>query len=104
HTHGYVRASTLNDLFSSLPGGPNSGLSFTAGKLSKSQLHDVNLDTAAFDDGHQFSWKVNGKDGTIDFGGTGIANNLENVDAELNGIIGDIELALDAQYDKDYAD
>jgi hypothetical protein len=111
HTHGYVRASTLNDLFSGLPGGANSDVSFSAGGLSGNQLGNVNLDTMNWGgsqygdgsggDGHSYSWKVtDGKN--IHFGATLSVGG--DVNAELEGIIGDVELALDAQYDKDYAD
>lgn len=106
HTHGYVRASTLNDLFSSLPGGANSGLSFSAGGLSGNQLSNVNLDTINWNggngDNHQFSWSVHSQDNSISFGQTDVG--LGSPQQQLDQIIGDVELALDAQYDKDYAD
>jgi hypothetical protein len=110
HTHGYVRASTLNDLFKGLPEGGD--VSFSAGGLSGSQLSNPNLDTLNWNggagDNHQFSWSVNSKDGKTSFGGTNAADHVaddhSDVYSQLDGIIGDIELALDAQYDKDYAD
>jgi hypothetical protein len=110
HTHGYVRASTLNELFQSLPG-EDQNLSFSAGGLSNtsgsggtnqlSQVNPTSIDTSTFDDGHQFQWSVKGGE----FGSSQQwANSTDNVYGELEGIIGDIELALDAQYDKEYAD
>jgi len=112
HTHGYVRASTLNDLFSTLPPG-SANLTFGAGGLGGQEglgngLGNVNLNTTTWGNGngdnHQFSWSATGDDG-INFGeGVAAADGSNDPYQQLEAVIGDIELALDAQYDKDYAD
>jgi len=89
NTHGYVRAQTLNDLFSTVPNGEVTATAQIGGDFNQQ---------------HEFTWSVAGND--LSFG-------EQNADAltggqtaydQLEGVIGDIELALNAQYDKDYVD
>ena len=54
---------------------------------------------AGFND--QFQWTLKSGEPTT---AVQWANSTDTVYGELEGILGDIELALDAQYDKDYAD
>lgn len=112
-THGYVRASTLNDLFQGVSDSSNE-LAFEAPSGTQGQgggnLSDPNLDTGHYDDGHAFGWKMkghknsSGTDGGWDtvsiFGGTGV----ESAQTQLDDIIASIEQSLSESYDKSYAD
>ena len=106
-THGYVRASTLNDLFSGVSNNDN-GLAFEAPGSTNggsNGLGDPNLDTGHYDDGHSFGWKmkgVNGDNGT-DGGWTRLSTG-GSVHAQLDEIIAAIEKNLSESQDVNFAD
>jgi hypothetical protein len=103
-THGYVRASTLNDLFGGVADS-NNGLVFEAPNSNGDgqgggNLSDPNLDTGHYDDGHSFGWKMKGTNNnnwtTLSTGG--------GVQAQLDDIIASIEQGLSENMDKNFAD
>ncbi len=102
-THGYVRASTLNDLFSGLPQN-DSGLVFEAPSGSQGQgggnLSNPNLDTGHYDDGHSFGWKMKGVN---DDNWTHLTTD-QNAQAQLDAIIATIETNLSEKMDVNFAD
>src|SRR4051794_19228341 len=103
-THGYVRASTLNDLFSGVANNDN-GLVFEAGTQGNGHadehLGDPNLDTGHYDDGHAFGWKMKDSNGgawhDMDMGNG-------DVHAQLDSIITAIEQGMSESMDKNFAD
>lgn len=106
-THGYVRASTLNDLFQTLPQGTDAGLVFEAhdvgtnagtggGNLSDAHL----LDTGHYDDGHSFGWKMKGDNN----GNWHELTTGENAQTQLDDIVAAIETNMSESMDKHFAD
>ncbi|MEZ0230932.1 MAG: hypothetical protein ACAI25_20100 [Planctomycetota bacterium] len=103
-THGYVRASTLNDLFQGVANNDN-GLVFEAPNSNGdgaggTNLSDPNLDTGHYDDGHSFGWKMKGAndDNWVHLATEG------NVQAQLDQIIAAIEQGLSEKMDVNFAD
>ena len=102
-THGYVRASTLNDLFQGVASNDN-GIQFEAPNSNGdgqggTNLSDPNLDTGHYDDGHAFSWKMKGANG----GNWTTLTTSENAETQLDDIIASIESKLSESYDKNFA-
>lgn len=102
-THGYVRASTLNDLFQGVANDDN-GLQFRApwgnqGTDGKN-LSDPHLDTSNYDDGHEFGWKMKGQNGD---NWTTVHTSDGDAEHQLDGIIAQIEGSLSESYDKNFA-
>lgn len=103
-THGYVRASTLNDLFSGVANSDN-GLVFEAPNSNGdgsggTNLSDPNLDTGHYDDGHAFGWKMKGQNND---NWTQLTTGA-NAQAQLDDIIASIEQGLSEKLDVNYAD
>ena len=106
-THGYVRASTLNDLFQGVANQDN-GIQFeapwgTQGDVADgyaSNLSDPHLDTAHYDDGHAFGWKMKGVNGS---NWTTVHTSDGSADQEIDSIIAQIESQLSESYDKNFA-
>jgi len=114
-THGYVRASTLNDLFHGTGGFGNNtdpnGLEFEAdngGGLNNpnesqaaNALGDAQLfahNGGHYDDGHDFGWRVNGGAWQRQGMGSGTPGQ------QLNGIISSIEQAISENSDVAFTD
>ena len=101
-THGYVRASTLNDLFSGVSNNDN-GLAFEAPGSTNggsNGLGDPNLDTGHYDDGHSFGWKMKG----VNQDNWTTLSTSQNAQTQLDDIIASIEQGMSEKMDVNYAD
>jgi len=103
YTHGYVRASTLNDLFSGVANNEN-GLQFenTNQNGDSVGLSDPHVDISQFGTGenaHEFGYKVKGQNnGNMTIVPDG------DPQSQLDGIIAQIESSLSEGYDQRFAD
>jgi hypothetical protein len=112
-THGYVRASTLNDLFNGV-GNQDNGLEFAAGNQpfdpnnpANTQLSNVSLDTSSFDDEHALEVHLKGQNND-QWISLSIYKNLDGTSvnsgqAQVDDIISAVEQSLSEGYDQRYA-
>jgi len=107
-THGYVRASTLNDLFANA--GPDDNVVFGATNVldgSNPPLSDVNLDTNNYEDGHAFQeGHKDPKTGQITWSTVSIFDDGKGIpgQTQIDDIISQIEQSLSESLDQNHAD
>ena len=112
-THGYVRASTLNDLFNGVAN-QNNELEFAAGNTpfdpnnpQNTQLSNVSLDTSAFNDEHMLEVHLKGQNND-QWISLSIYKNLDGSaansgQAQVDDIVAAVEQSLSEGYDQRYA-